>query len=235
MISGVAIQNRVGVSKSEQPSGFVLIVEDHPLVADSLAACVRDCNPALAVEVAESLGAALRILFRRAGPELITTDLTLPDSQGIESIRRLRDAAPASPLLVFTALDDSQLRHAASELGAMDYLLKSSSAHTLRNRVRNVLGKGAANPEAISPVAPVNPRVDPGRLSNLFTAKQQRVLEELMAGRSNREIAARMNISPETVASHMKEVFSRLAVRNRTEAVVRYLDMVSQHNDRTRR
>lgn len=217
--------------KSEQPSGFVLIVEDHPLVADSLAACVCDCDAALAVEIAESLGAALRILFHRANPVLITTDLTLPDAQGIESIRRLREAAPASPLLVFTALDDSQLRREASDLGAMDYLLKSSSAYTLRNRVRNVLGERAIDPES----ALVTPRVDSGRLSNLFTAKQQQVLEELMAGRSNREIATRMNISPETVASHMKEVFSRLAVRNRTEAVVRYLDIISQHNDRNRR
>lgn len=231
MISRAAFQDRVGVPKSEQLSAFVLIVEDHPLVADSLAACVRDCDAALTVEVVESLGAALRILSQRANPVLITTDLTLPDSQGIESVRRLRDAAPASPLLVFTALDDAQLRREASELGATDYLLKSSSAHTLRNRVRNVLGERADNPES----APVTSRVDPGRLSNLFTAKQQRVLEELMAGRSNREIAARMNISPETVASHMKEVFSRLAVRNRTEAVVRYLDIISQHNDRTRR
>jgi DNA-binding NarL/FixJ family response regulator len=60
-----------------------------------------------------------------------------------------------------------------------------------------------------------------------LTAKQHSVLKELVAGRSNREIATRMNISTDTVSSHLKEIFNRLSARNRTEAVVRYLALSS--------
>lgn len=214
--------------KSGTPANYALIVEDHPLVADSLAACISDCDALLAVKTAESLGAALRILASQREPALITTDLTLPDSQGTESIRRLREAAPTSRLLVFTALDDSRLRQEASDLGAMDYLLKSSSAQTLRNKLRMALRGCGPAPQPASASIKLAGRPDkPNKLSPLLTLKQQTVLEELVAGRSNKEIAARMNISPETVSSHMKGVFGRLCVRNRTEAVVRYLELIA--------
>lgn len=194
---------------------FALIVEDHPLVADSLAACVRDCDPDLKVLSAESLGAALRLLARRPAPLLIITDLTLTDTQGTEAVRRLREAAPASPLLVVTALDDARLRREAKEFGATDYLIKSASTQTLREAIRGVVGKRPRKQSAAEE--------GPGALSELLTPKQLAVLEELAAGRSNKQIAARMGISDETVNSHMKEILGRLGVRNRTEAVVRYL------------
>lgn len=63
--------------QAERKVPFALIVEDHPLVADSLVACIRDCNAALEVRVAETLGAALRVLAVRPEPLLIITDLTL--------------------------------------------------------------------------------------------------------------------------------------------------------------
>ena len=206
---------------------FALIVEDHPLVADSLVACVRECDAELEVDTAESLGAALGILALRPAPLLIVTDLTLTDTQGTEAVRRLCEAAPQSPLLVFTALDDPLLRSEAKELGALGYLIKSTSIQTLRNEIRAVIG-----------AHPVENHVAPARTgtaNRLLTPKQLAVLEELAAGRSNKEIAVRMNISDETVGSHMKEILGRLGAKNRTEAVVRYLQLINQPHDRRRR
>lgn len=208
----------------ERRTPFVLIVEDHPLVADSLVACIRDCDAELKVDTAESLGAALRILARRPAPLLIITDLTLTDTQGTDAVRGLRAAAPQSPLLVFTAQDDPRLRGEAKELGAMGYLIKSVSTQTLRDEIRAVIGTCSTGNRA----APA--RAD--ELVRLLTAKQRAVLEELAAGRSNKEIAARLNICDETVGSHMKEILSRLAVKNRTEAVVRYLQMIAPPHER---
>lgn len=203
--------------QKDRPAPFALIVEDHPLVSDSLVACIRDCDAALRVDTAESLRAALRILAQHTAPLLIITDLTLPDSNRGETVRRLREAAPHSPLLVFTALDDPTLRAEANALGAIAYLIKSASTQTLRDAIRAAIGE--RHPEATVTSADDMP----GRL---FTPRQLAVLHELVAGRSNRQIAARMNISEETVRSHMKEILGRLAVKNRTEAVVRYLRMV---------
>lgn len=206
--------------QDQSSTPFALIVEDHPLVAESLVACVGNCDAELEVETAESLRAAQRILASRPTPLLIVTDLTLTDAQGTEAVRCLREAAPHSPLLVFTALDEPLLRSEAKELGAIDYLIKNTSIQTLRDAIGAVIGYRRTLKRGVQPHA--------GTLSRLLTPKQLAVLEELAAGRSNKEIAVRMNVSDETVNSHMKEILGRLAVRNRTEAVVRYLQIVNQ-------
>lgn len=205
---------------------YVLIVEDHPLVADSVSACVRLCDPDVGVQIAESLRGAHAILKRHPCPRLIVTDLTLTDAHGDEAVRTLREAAPASPLLVVTALDDPALRDEANRLGVAGYVVKSASTSVLRDHVAEILNVRIAEQRLKAPVPP--------RRTSLFTRKQLQVLEELVAGRSNREIAARLNIAPETVGSHMKEILARLGVKNRTEAVVRYLDMTGQHQGRSR-
>ena len=213
--------------QEDRRAPFALILEDHPLVAASLAACVRECDSELKVDIAESLAAALRILARRPAPLLIVTDLTLTDAQGTQAVRRMRVLAPQCPMLVFTALDDSKLRSEAKALGATAYLIKSTSIRLLRDEIRAVIGG-----------RPVSREVAPGRVdkaSRVLTRKQVAVLEELVAGRSNKEIAARLGISDDTVGSHLKEIFNRLGARNRTEAVVRYLEMVSRAENRRRR
>ncbi|MBE0621421.1 MAG: response regulator transcription factor [Burkholderiales bacterium] len=207
----------------DRNNAFVLIVEDHPLVADSLIACIRGSNAALEVQTAETLLAATRTLAVRSAPQLIVTDLTLTDAKGIEAVRRLREAAPQSPLLVFTALDDAALRREALALGAAGYLIKSASIQAIRDKIQAMVGgvSVAGNQEPSRA----------GTLEEIFTRKQLQVLEELPAGRSNREIAARLGISEETVRSHMKEILGRLGVRNRTEGVARYLKMIDQQRD----
>jgi DNA-binding NarL/FixJ family response regulator len=129
-------------------------------------------------------------------------------------------------LLVFTALDDALLRSEAKALGAIDYLIKSTSIQTLRERIRTILGGRPTK----RPAAPSRN----GKLARLLTPKQITVLEELVAGRSNKQIAVRLNISDDTVGSHMKEIFGRLGVRNRTEAVVCYIQLASHAHTRRR-
>jgi DNA-binding NarL/FixJ family response regulator len=199
--------------KSSVP--FALIVEDHPLVADSLVACIHYSAATLAVETAKSLHTALRLLEQRPAPLLIVTDLMLTDTQGTDAVKQLREAAPHSPLLVFTALDEPALRSEAKKLGARAYLVKSASTQALRDEIRAAIGEHAAGNEPASQHG--------GPCHRLLTAKQLDVLEELAAGHSNKEIALRLDISEETVRTHIKEILSRLAVKNRTEAVVRYL------------
>lgn len=203
---------------------YALIVEDHPLVADSLVACVGDCAPGLEVDTAESLRDALHVLARRPAPLLIVTDLTLTDTRGTEAVYRLREAAPEIPILVFTALDDPALRREAKELGVFSYLIKSTSTQTLRDEISAVLGRHPTRQHVSA--------ADVGTPSRLLTPKQVTVVKELMAGRSNKQIAARLNLSEETIGSHMKEILARLGARNRTEAVVRYLQEISPPNVR---
>lgn len=211
--------------KSNPSDSFALVVEDHPLVAESLVGCVRENAPDLHVAIAESLAEALSILRQRPAPALILTDLTLTDATGVDAVRRLREAAPKSPLLVVTALDLPALREEAKAFGAIDYLIKNTSIQMLRDRIRTILGCHQPKRQATAK------RASP--LRHVFTPKQIQVLEELVAGRSNKQIAARLEISDETVGSHMKAILGKLAARNRTEAVVRYLQIIHPAKDRS--
>ena len=210
-------------SESMMPSRsspYVLVVEDHPLVAESLVACVQACDAHLHTRICGTLAAAREALQQHADVRLIVTDLNLPDAHGMESVQALRQAAPQSALLVCTALQDTTLREAALALGAVGYLVKSSSTQLLRSGIAAALAPTETRRAGRS--APAQP------LQALLTARQVGILEELSTGRSNKEIAARMGISPETVASHMKEILARLGVRNRTEAVAQYLRVKRQ-------
>lgn len=196
---------------------YVLVVEDHPLVAESIVALVWEHTTAMQVCVAESLAASLRLIAQRTAPALILTDLALTDAIGTDVILRLREAAPQSPLLVITATDDSALRISAREAGAIGYVLKSTAISGLRHQIGVALG-------AFLPARCVQQSDDLGRL---LTRAQIAVLAELASGRSNKEVGAMLNIGEETVGSHVKEILARLAVRNRTEAVVQYLKLVN--------
>lgn len=188
-------------------------------MADSLAACVRDGAADLEVATAESLRAALRVLALRPTPLLIVSNQSLTDTQGNEAAGRLREAAPRSPLLIVAAPDDPVLREEAVQLGAIGYLPRNTPIQILRNQIRALL--------AVRPARRCGPKTRADPLSRLLSPKQLVVLEELASGRSNREIAVRMKVSDDTVASHVKEIFRRLAVRNRTEAVVRFLQRLA--------
>lgn len=200
-------------------NAYVMIVEDHPLVAESLAACVRACQADLDILIFESLLRALDTLSKWPAPQLILTDLTLTDADGMESVRQLRKAAPHTKLLVCTALDTPALREEAQALGATGYLIKNTATSVLREEISRAIG---------APPLTMNiqrPRMQ--KINRLLTARQISILEELSSGRSNKEIAARLDIALDTVGSHMKEIFVRLGARNRTEAVAHYLQLKS--------
>jgi DNA-binding NarL/FixJ family response regulator len=202
---------------------FVLVVEDHPLIADSLVTCIKDGHPNLFVEAAYSLHSASTCLTNHPTPILIVTDLTLVDAKGIDAVRALRTAAPETPLLVFTAIDDPALRAQAIDLGVAGFLLKSTATETLCAAISRLLGQNLSAANASPPAHSGNEIT-----VRVLTKKQTEILDELVAGRSNKEIATRLGISDQTVSSHMKEILSRLGVRNRTQAVSRYYQLQNQ-------
>jgi len=170
------------------------------------------------VNVATSLNFALK-LVDKSPPLLIVSELVLTDATGIEALRRLRFAAPDCALLVFTVSDDQALRHAAIELGVTAYFVKNVPAKQIQDAIRSSLGFGMMVGEI---------SLDSNESEIGLTRRQIEVLEELVAARTNRQIAKRLQISTETVGSHMKEIRGRLGTKTRTEAVVRYLKLMSR-------
>lgn len=196
---------------------YVLVLDDHPMVAESLVASVRAYRARIKICVAESLEMALQFIASLGAPVLILSDLSLTDVAGLGVMRELRSAAPQATLLVVTANEDPEMRLQAQQFGVAGYFLKSTSVDALREAIAEALLPFADTLQA------ADVRDDP--LGSRLTRAQIGVLVEMAAGRSNKEIAIRLGVSGETVTSHVKEILRRLNVRNRTQAVVRYMEL----------
>ena len=182
------------------------------------------------VLVLEQVVALAVVLERTYPPVLIVSDLYITDAGGIEVLRSLRQAAPESRLVVVTASDSPELRQEAACADVFAYVVKTTSTQ----RLRTILAQALTNLEGVlaplpyraeHPRAISNTNTKSGKLADILSSRQLEVLEELAAGRSNKEIAIRLGLSGDTIGTHMKEILGRLGVRNRTQAVVRYLEL----------
>ncbi len=197
----------------------VLIADDHAVVAQGLAALLKDkFDIAGVVHDGRSLLAAAQNLR----PDIILTDISMPGLNGIDAIRKVRELQPYSKIVVLTMHDDPQLVTEAFRLGASGYLLKSSADAELIAAIHEVsqghtyvsplVAKGligvllGASNEAL-PVA------------GSLTGRQREVLQLLAEGKTMKEIATILHISPRTVESHKYEMMQILGVTTSAELV----------------
>jgi len=192
----------------------VAVVDDHPVVRAGLVAILAQSASCQVVAEAGS-GAEAMQRFPAARPDVVLVDLKLPDSTGMGLIDRLCRLLPDAKLVAITAYEEVGLVREALRLGAHGYLLKGSSPEALVAAVRSVsMGRRVIDPALAGRV--VELEAAPGSL----TGRQREVLRLLAEGCTNREIARALDVSDDTVKFHLKNLFERLGVDNRTEAVV---------------
>jgi two-component system, NarL family, nitrate/nitrite response regulator NarL len=204
----------------------VLILDDHPLVADSVAAIVRSILIDVHIEIFHSLKTAQNYLAKGILPTVIVTDLSLPDSKGIGTVEQIinkvsvsTDKSAQLPLIVFSGIEHSILKHQCLALGVLAFITKSDDGKALRA----ILEKSLKS----SPSSPLYPSKDRSNgssdlLSQSLTRRQTQIWQDLAAGYSNAEIATRHGVGINTVKTHVKDVFDRIGARNRTEAAKLY-------------
>ena len=206
-----------------KPAHFeILVVEDHPMMIRSikagLTALHADADAIDCIATVSSLMQAKHRLRRSEPPGLIITDLHLPDSRGLDTLRALVDAAPSTPIVVFSACDDHATERAALALGAHAFVSKSALPQNFVHKIRPFLAplrRGRKTPLVAPPGAP-HPITQ-------LTTRQRDVLAEAASGYRDREIALRLKIGPYTVRSHLRVIFLRLGVQNRTQASGLYI------------
>lgn len=201
----------------------ILIVEDHPMMIRSITASLEVLYPQAhtggSVMIVGSLMQAKKRLLGREPPQLIITDLHLPDSRGLGTLHALRVAAPDIPIVVFSACDDKSTEQTALDFGAHAFLSKSALPQNFAEKIRPFLGAHdihAAEPALASLQEPPHP-------ITLLTDRQREVLREVAHGYRDREIGWRLKIGPQTVRSHLNAIFQQLGVQNRTQASRAYI------------
>jgi DNA-binding NarL/FixJ family response regulator len=191
----------------------VLIIEDHPVVRQGLVALLSNA-PDIEVVGSAADGVAAMEIFKSVRPDVTLMDLQMPRRGGVEAIQRIRSQWPDARIIVLTTFDGDEDIYRAMQAGAKAYLLKGMEVEELLTAIRAVHAGHARVPSSIA--EKLAQRV----ASQDLTAREVEVLERILAGRANKEIANDLNISEATVKSHVNSLLSKLGVDDRTHAAM---------------
>jgi len=195
----------------------VLIVDDHAVVRRGLRAFL-DLQPDVEVVGEAADGASAEEMSGRLRPDVVLMDLVMPGTDGIATIRRLREAHEQSAVLVLTSFLDDVHVFAALQAGAAGYLLKDVQPDDLVRAIRQVhRGESALHPRVAARL--VQHTAQPAGFADL-TPRERDVLRLLAEGFANKEIAHRLSLSEKTVKTHVSNILQKLGVADRTQAAL---------------
>ncbi len=194
------------------------LADDHRVVTRSLKAYLESFPDLKVIGIAAS-GEELLERLQEWKPQVVLQDLLMPGGiDGIETIRRIRDRAPAVKVIALTASIDEARMMGALRAGAVGYVRKDAEPEVLLAAVRAVArGKTYIDPSVSRQILHA---ADP---HEELTPRELEVLRQLALGRSNKEIADTLTIGDETVKTHVGNVLSKLDVENRAQAIVQAL------------
>jgi len=205
----------------------LLITDDSQVALTGLKALLKGLGDIQLVGEASGGGEAIK-LAERLQPDVVLMDLHMPDMNGIEATRQIVQTSPHIAVLVLTMYDDDDSVFAAMQAGARGYLLKGASKKEMLRAIRDVAGGAAIFSPAIArrmmsyfnqirnqPIANVFPEL---------TEREREVLTLMAQHHSNQEIAHSLSLSPKTVRNYTSNIFAKLQVVDRAEAIIRAKD-----------
>ena len=190
----------------------VLVVDDHVLLRQGIAGILAsEADIALVAEAAN--GAEAVETFARVRPDVTLMDLQMPVLSGIEAIQRIRSGAPQARIIVLTTYPGDVQAVKALKAGASGYLLKSSLIDELLRAIRAVHGGRRYIPADVAQEIALHAAEEP------LSAREVDILALVAAGKANKVVAHELSVSEQTVKAHLRTIFQKLGVNDRTQAV----------------
>ena len=204
-----------------QPVTRVLLVDDHELVRQGVAAMLLNADGIEVVGEARTGREAIEAT-RRDLPDVVLMDVRMPDMDGLEATKKIKEERPRTAVIMVTMHDNPAYLRDAVRAGAAGYLLKDVSKEELVDAIRQVSTGGAFIESKLlrgmlSEMKPAGPVASAAK--NL-TKREREILGLVAEGLSNREIADKLVLSPETVKSHVAAILEKLNVSDRTQAAI---------------
>lgn len=198
------------------PSIKLLLVDDHFVVRSGLAASLALEDDLVVVGESERGEDVVR-LFETLKPDVILMDLQLPGSSGIEATATLLKQQPEARVLIFSTFAKDDEIHAALKAGALGYLQKSASREALLAAIRSTAKGKKTLPDDIAR------RLEARQAGPEITPREREILLLITQGNANKEIAARLGISEDTVKQHVSRILDKLRVKDRAQATAEAL------------
>jgi NarL family two-component system response regulator LiaR len=194
----------------------VMLVDDHKVVRSGLATFLKAYDDLELVGEAKNGLEAIRLCHQKK-PDVILMDLMMPEMDGIAATREILADYPDIKIIAMTSFEDEELVHGVLAAGAIGYLLKNVTSDELAKAIRDATsGRSTLSPEAAKVlIQATRPMKEP--LYNL-TEREMEILNLVVQGQSNQQIAEAMVISLATVKAHISSILSKLQVSSRAEA-----------------
>jgi two-component system, NarL family, response regulator LiaR len=196
----------------------ILIADDHPVVRQGLRTFL-DLQSDLSVVGEAETGAEAVTKVQELLPEVVLMDLVMPDLDGIEAARRIRDLSPSTKVIVLTSYAEDEKIFPAIKAGAAGYLLKDVEPAELAEGIRRVhRGEALLHPRIAARV--MREITDEKADGEVLTARELDVLRALAKGLSNKAIAEELVVSEKTVKTHVSNILAKLHLADRTQAAL---------------
>jgi two-component system nitrate/nitrite response regulator NarL len=197
----------------------ILLVDDHPMMRRGMRQLL-ELEDDLQVIGEAGNGEDALALVPQLAPELIMLDNNMPQLNGIETLKRLRQEGYAGKVLLFTVSDAEEDVRDALQYGADGYLLKDMEPEKLIQQVREVLAGDLVVSPALARVMAQALRPQPAVAQVELTERERQVLKMIASGHSNKMIGRKLGITEGTVKVHVKNLLAKLGLRSRVEAAV---------------
>lgn len=199
----------------------VVLVDDHDLLRRGIRTMLETENIEVVGEAAD--GTAVLELVGDLAPDVVLIDVVMPNQDGIETTRDIKDSYPNVGVVVLSGHDEQQFIFDALKAGASGYLLKTADLDEVVSTVRSVAaGRAKIDPAVAARVLDEFQNYQKAEVSEVFqplTPREREILSLMSEGLPNKTIAARLSISERTVTTHVANIYSKLQVNNRVSAI----------------
>jgi DNA-binding NarL/FixJ family response regulator len=233
--------DRLCMEDARQPMITVVVIDDHPIVRAGLHA-VLDAADDMTVVADGATGADALRLVTHLHPDVLVLDVNLPDLSGLDVARQLREQHTTTTILALTVHHDSETIFGLLEAGAIGYVLKDEALETLANAVRAAaqgdswLSPTVARQVVERAITRTTDASAPDTQLMSLTPSERQVLSYLAQGLDNTAIAEQLVVTKRTVQNHVSNIYGKLGVNSRTEAMLfalrhglAQIDLLSNH------
>lgn len=223
-------------SKTVESAITVAVVDDEPVVRLSLEGLLKRASGFSCIGSYADAETAMKELPLKA-PHVLLMDIQLPGVDGITAIRTLRGRLPNTEIIMLTAVADEERTFAAFTAGASGYLLKDTPPAKIIEAIKEVYAGGAPLSSTVARrlvkyfghernnhATPAPAHAGNGQPGSVLTAREREVLNCMAEGLLYKEAADRMGLSVDTIRAHLRNIYKKLGVRNRTEALLKLLE-----------